>query len=81
MHFEKIEEKKWLKVAEGIYNRRMFEIGIEYNDRQIIQKAKQQLKCLEQYTIEDRILYYSTKNLCVCYILRILRKMKSVWKE
>ena len=70
------ERIKWLRAAEAIYYRRQLQIGMEYKDEKLTREAIDGLKRLEQYTIEDKISYYSYKNKPVSYVYRGIRKIK-----
>ena len=72
------EKKKWYLVAEVIYQRSLMQIGLEYDDKLLIDGVIYLLKKLRAYTVEDRIVYHSKYNKLVSLFWRSVRKIVNV---
>ena len=68
------EKKKWSLIAEVICQRSLMQIGLEHDDRLLIDGAVYLLKELRAYTVEDRIVYHSKNNKLLSLFWRAVRK-------
>ena len=69
------EQKKYLNLIEETYERTFMNLAFYYNDQKLMKDSFKRLKSYEKDTIEDRILYYNTKNKAIGFFYRSLRKL------
>ena len=77
MPFEIEEKQYWTQVAEGIYYRRMLQIGIEINNKKMIHLSVRKLKDLKAFSDEDRVQYFNYQSKYVGLLYRMIRKIHS----